>query len=71
MEAFHPNYYHGLDLDNPEVSIKSEVPGNNFYEARSYFNHFSQGYSMFENQSFCLPSYGPSQGLDPSMCLAL
>jgi len=71
MEAFQPNYYHGLDLDNPEVSIKSEDPGNNFYGGRRYFNHFSPGYSMFENQPFCLPSYGPTQGPDPSMCLAL
>ena len=71
MEAFQTNYYHGLNLDNPGVSIKSEDPGNSFYEARGYFNHFSQGYSMFENQSFCLPSYGPTQGQDPSMCLAL
>jgi len=75
MEAFH-SYYHGLNLDNPEVSIKSEDPANNFYEARGYFNPFSQGYGMFENHSsssssFCLPSYGLSQGPDPSMCLAL
>jgi len=84
MEAFQSNYYHGLNLDNPEVSIKSEDPGHNFYEARGYFSHLSHshGYSMFENQSassssssfsssFCLPSYGLSQGPDSSMCLAL
>ena len=76
IEAFQRNYYHGLNLDNPEVSIKSEDPANNFY-----FNPFShsQSYSMFKNQpsssssssSFCLPNYGLSQGPDPSMCLAL
>merc|ERR1711974_409764 len=55
MEAFQTNYYHG-----PEVSIKSEEdPSNNFYGGRGYFQQFAtSGYSMLENQSFCLPSYG-------------
>merc|ERR1712038_385183 len=30
MEAFQTNYYHGLNADDPEVSIKSEDPCNNF-----------------------------------------
>jgi len=70
METFQTNFYHELGLDDPEVSIKSEDPCNNFYGgARGYFNPFSQNYSMFENQSFGLTSYG--QGLDSTMCLAL
>jgi len=65
------NYYQGLNVDDPEVSIKSEEdPCNNFYGARGYFNHLSTGFSMFENQSFCLPSYGINQGPE-TMCLAL
>merc|ERR1712088_114821 len=74
LEAFQTNYYQGLHLDDPEVSVKSEDLGTNFYEARGYFTHLSQsqGYSMFENQSFCLPSYGLTQGVtDTTMCLAL
>ena len=41
MEAFQTNYYHGLNLDNPGVSIKSEDPGNSFYEARGYFGEIA------------------------------
>merc|ERR1719510_2316950 len=67
IEAFQTNYYHG-----PEVSIKSEEdPSNNFYGGRGYFQQFAtSGYSMLESQSFCLPSYGISQGPE-TMCLAL
>ena len=69
MEAFQTNYYQGLGQEDHQVSLKSEDPCNNFYGG--YFNPFSQSYSMFENQSFGLPSYGLSQGQDSTMCLAL